>query len=54
MTFSVSDEVLIGTTLFLGAVAIFGPTFADSFKLMFLRQSTQNQRVKDSVVHREE
>ena len=36
MHVSVSDEVLIGTTLFLGVVAIFGPAWADQFKAWWL------------------
>lgn len=37
MSFSVADKVLIASTLFLGAVAIFGPAFADAFKAWWLR-----------------
>lgn len=36
-----SDWVLIGSTLFLGAVAIFGPAFADLFKRRFLAPNLQ-------------
>jgi len=37
VTFSVADEVLVATTLFLGVVAIFGPAYADKFKAWLLR-----------------
>jgi len=37
MAFSIADKVLIASTLFLGAVAIFGPAYADRFKAWLLR-----------------
>ena len=55
---SVADEVLIGSTLFLGIVAIFGPAYADRFKdwlmrpklLLEFRQSPPDCHLTDALL----